>query len=290
MIRVKRGPCPPELGPGSKGAAETAAAAAFYANPAHRGKPFPFKQYKHEKVVEALEALFAGKCAYCETPYDAAGPLDVEHFRPKGEVADADGAPTAPGYYWLAAEWTNLYPSCIDCNRQRRHRIPVAGGGGARQKQRRGKAILFPLEDPGKRAHDAAELARERPLLLEPCGTAPADDPERHLEFIEEGLVRPRSTHPGKGRKAEVSIRVYGLDREGLVRRRRDRMTLVEGDLALFADMARELERRPGDAAVRRWLEAIVARLKAYQRPDAPYSAAARQRIARFLDAEKLEL
>lgn len=50
-------------------------------------------------------------------------PLDVEHFRPKSEIDEVDPAtfrpvpgraPTAPGYYWLAAAWSNLLPSCIE--------------------------------------------------------------------------------------------------------------------------------------------------------------------------------
>jgi hypothetical protein len=34
-----------------------------------------------------------------------------------------------PGYYWLAYEWTNLLPSCYDCNSFRRHGTMKAGPG-----------------------------------------------------------------------------------------------------------------------------------------------------------------
>src|SRR4051812_36358022 len=77
-------------------------------------KGFEFAAYKNPAVVKALEAAFLGKCAYCEHRYDAGAPCDVEHYRPKGGV-EIDGDLTEPFYYWLAAEWTNLLPSCADC-------------------------------------------------------------------------------------------------------------------------------------------------------------------------------
>ena len=88
------------------------------------GKKPGFTRYKHDTVKEALEALFHGKCAYCESDYAGTQPVDIEHYRPKGEV---EGVPDHPGYWWLAAEWENLLPSCIDCNRKRRQKTPKAG-------------------------------------------------------------------------------------------------------------------------------------------------------------------
>jgi len=73
--------------------------------------------YRDPNVKAALEKLFNYKCAYCETPGFAGFSWSVEHFRPKGSVAEDR---SHPGYYWLAYTWTNLYPSCVFCN-QRRH-------------------------------------------------------------------------------------------------------------------------------------------------------------------------
>ncbi len=47
-------------------------------------------------------------------------PVDVEHYRPKNAVADTEHE----GYWWLAMDWTNLLPSCIDCNRKRNQKAP----------------------------------------------------------------------------------------------------------------------------------------------------------------------
>ena len=64
--------------------------------------------YASVSVRRALEKLFHFKCAYCESSI-ANQDWDVEHFRPKGRVAERE---KHTGYYWLAYEWTNLYPSC----------------------------------------------------------------------------------------------------------------------------------------------------------------------------------
>jgi hypothetical protein len=44
--------------------------------------------YRDPGVKAALERLFTNKCAYCETGGFAGFPWDVEHFRPKGSVAE----------------------------------------------------------------------------------------------------------------------------------------------------------------------------------------------------------
>jgi hypothetical protein len=62
-------------------------------------------------VTIALKGLYKNKCAYCEKLcyYPR-----VEHFRPKGRVRG--NQPLPHGYYWLCYEWTNLLPSCHECN------------------------------------------------------------------------------------------------------------------------------------------------------------------------------
>ncbi len=98
---------------------------------------YKFKVYKKPEVKAALAALFANKCAYCEFHLDGA-PFDVEHYRPKGEVVEEDGA-ISGGYWWLASKWSNLLPSCQDCNRGRYHETPEGGA------HLYGKENLFPL-------------------------------------------------------------------------------------------------------------------------------------------------
>ncbi|MEF9674035.1 hypothetical protein QNM99_25505 [Pseudomonas sp. PCH446] len=47
--------------------------------------------------------------------------MDVEHYRPKGAVSEDA---SHPGYWWVAMDWDNLLPSCIDCNRKRKQVTP----------------------------------------------------------------------------------------------------------------------------------------------------------------------
>ncbi len=144
----------------------------------------------YKKFMPFLLTLFNGKCAYCETLFSSNQPGDVEHFRPKGRVVDAafrpilieepDSMPREhPGYYWLAYEWTNLFPACADCNRYRRHGKKAESGAG--------KADRFPVE--GFRAHLEGDEGKEHALLIHPSDV----EPSKHLVFEESGKVKATS-------------------------------------------------------------------------------------------------
>ena len=83
------------------------------------GHVFSSAVYGHDEVRKALEALFGRKCAYCEISI-ARMDWDIEHFRPKGRIAEREE--DHPGYYWLAYTWENLFPSCTWCNQHRKAR------------------------------------------------------------------------------------------------------------------------------------------------------------------------
>src|SRR6185503_7595973 len=203
MIRVRLPEPPHELV--DKGAVELEKARAHFGNAANAGKPFAFGAYKLGPVKDALNATFGFKCAYCESFFGATQPLDVEHFRPKSGVLV--GTDLVWGvYYWLAASWGNLLPSCTDCNRRRKQTLPEGG------EQTLGKANQFPISSEAKRAAKEGEEKGESRLLVHPC----LDHPEKHLLFEANGIVSWRS------RKGEESIRVYALLRRGLVQARRD--------------------------------------------------------------------
>lgn len=170
----------------------------------------------YKKYVAFLERLFHKKCAYCESSYGQLHPVEVEHYRPKGRVMGDDGNPVEvdhpvkghirhPGYYWLAYDWANLFPSCIDCNRARRH---------GTDKAKAGKADRFPVD--GFRAIGPGDEKKERALLLNPSESDPALDPAMHLEFEPDGTVK------GKTDIGTCTIRELGLNlRETLVAQRR---------------------------------------------------------------------
>ncbi|MCC6536843.1 MAG: hypothetical protein IT162_04790 [Bryobacterales bacterium] len=143
-----------------------------------------------QDLKDPLLRYFHGNCAYCEVNITGGFWGDVEHYRPKKKVEEA---PAHGGYYWLAYTAENLMPSCQLCN------------------QGKGKLNHFPLADESKRARRPADMAKEDPLLLNPY----FDDPFEHLEFQPDGYVK------GKTAKGTTSIKVYNLNREGLVDQRR---------------------------------------------------------------------
>jgi uncharacterized protein (TIGR02646 family) len=160
--------------------------------------------YRHPDVRAALERLFHDKCAYCETPIGAGGDWDVEHYRPKGRVAERRDH---PGYYWLAYTWTNLYPACALCN-QRRKDAPR--WDDLREFPAQGKVDQFPVADEAHRAlAPGAQLAREQPLLIDPC----RPDAEGRFAYGPQGDIRPSA---GGDRAAAETIRICHLERRRL--------------------------------------------------------------------------
>jgi 5-methylcytosine-specific restriction endonuclease McrA len=251
----------------TKGQQELAAAIAHYrVKSNHTKKAYQFAVYKSAAVVQAINKLFAYKCAYCESSYGPTQPVDVEHYRPKAKVEE--GRKKLLGYYWLAASWENLLPSCIDCNRRRKHELPDG------RVMTIGKGNQFPISNPAKRATKPGEEEREKPLLLHPY----LDDPSAHLEFTDDGMVFPRAG----SRKGRASIDVLALIRPLLIGARRERATLVIGTLMRLRTIAKGMNDDPRNATLQRLFREGVAELDHYMKPDQPYSAMATQLIRQF--------
>ncbi len=260
----------------SKGEQERQKAAAFYADPAKFKKDGKFKNYDFEvyrdlEIKDRLNELFHGKCAYCESTYEATQPMDVEHYRPKGGYVVEEGGKKLlkqPGYWWLAADWDNLLPSCIDCNRRRTQRFEDG------EEASLGKQNLFPLHEEGKRAEKPDAEAQERPLLLHPC----RDDPAQVLEFTKQGVVRP---HPEAGpfqqAMAKQSIEVYGLRRSGLVSVRGERRLKLLGHGKSAIKFFKRLRAAPGNELHRQDLADALCILLEYRRAEEPYCLMSRQ-------------
>ena len=244
MRRVDRAsvPVPKSLLPGGAGPKELEKARAHGALPKPK-KAFPFGAYKGADVKFALELLFHGKCAYCETRYSATAPVDVEHYRPKNAVAEDS---SHDGYWWIAMDWDNLLPSCIDCNRRRGQVIVGASSSlealantSKPATTASGKKDCFPLAEEGERAlAEIRDFAEERALLINPCNDDPATcitysfDPARPI-----GLMLPEGDLPAQTRGA-VSIQVYGLNRLGLVQERTAILRRLEFLGTLVLDLA----------------------------------------------------
>lgn len=179
--------------------------------------------YSHVEVKKALEELFHDKCVYCELSPTGTSAWDVEHFRPKGRVAEREDH---PGYYWLAYSWENLYLSCQFCNQKRKDQPRF---GNPAELPAAGKVDHFPLADEAQRAMSPLDpILGETPLLLDPC----ADDPETVLNFDVQGFcVEAAELDP----VAKNSIQFYHLNR----RRLRDaRIAKIEQTLAAAMALA----------------------------------------------------
>jgi uncharacterized protein (TIGR02646 family) len=275
MIRVNRLPAPEDLdGDDSTGGRERARAIAFFADPANKERAFKtFAAYRRAAVKAALAEAFGGKCAYCESSYAETAPVDVEHYRPKGGYSSA-GELRTPGYYWLASNWLNLLPSCIDCNRARTQTFADA------PPHLSGKANQFPIRDERRRAQAPDAERDEGRLLLHPY----LDFPERHLHFDDEGHVEPARDIRGRASpKGRTSIEVYGLERDGLVRGRRRvaiRLAVIRKNIERTSEL---LEDYPDD---QRFVEALAEHRRELARlteADQEYAQMARQMVSRML-------
>ena len=125
--------------------------------------------------------LSHGKCWFSEAK-DCFSHFEVEHFRPKKSVRDADGS-TYGGYWWLTFDWFNFR---------------ICGSAGNRK-----KSVYFPLRDELKRCRPFGDLRQEEVQLLDP---ADEDDPAL-LSFDLEGhaIVAPT----GVGRLGKEPRRVF---------------------------------------------------------------------------------
>ena len=309
MINIKRTSTPPADLKGMKGSpsvgeTELEKVIEFYASKGNLSKAFKFKAYKSKTVIEELGKLFSGKCAYCESKFQATQPVDVEHFRPKGGVMDIDRSPKrstkkagkkssgkssvsteptralrTPGYYWLAASWDNLLPSCIDCNRERNQKVPDETDPTGFKTIKVGKANHFPLIDETKRRLSHKSRKREEPLILDPA----QDKPEQHLEFTEEGIVRPALIKKKPSPKGEASIKVYGLQRFGLVQERRARAKMVLAQMERVQELMHDFDRRLSDKQLEKRLNRELEELKRYTKSEEEYAGMSRQIVKNFL-------
>lgn len=253
----------------SNSLSELEAAMWFYADiaPAPRN-PMPvkpleapeFNVYRHSAIKEALDEMFDRHCAYCESRYAHVVKMDVEHYRPKGAIVEHDGTVIKPGYYWLAANWENLLPSCNLCNRSNKQELTHPDGSVIAETK--GKANFFPLFGGTLRAVRKGDEQHEDPLLLNPCN--PDHDPSKHLLFRSDGLVEPRnSTEEQAKPRGMETIEVCALHRSTLIEARRTDATRLRSAMAGILRADRWCRREPTNEDARDDLLDVEDELKA---------------------------
>ncbi|HWT01568.1 MAG TPA: hypothetical protein VN256_15070 [Pyrinomonadaceae bacterium] len=183
-----------------------------------KGPPYEVDENLYKQCRDELLAAYSGKCAYCEGRLGAQSSPQVEHFRPKGGVRDLKNKvvnvrPKKPhtGYWWLAYEPSNLLPACSECNV-----YSIKTGG---------KGERFPLPEGGFRAAKPDEEKKEKPLLIHPG----REDPSRFLDLeLKTGMLMAHGT------RGQVSIEVYGLNREALIKDRKEEWMNAVAFITLF--------------------------------------------------------
>nr|MBA2733604.1 hypothetical protein [Acidobacteriota bacterium] len=171
---------------------------------------------------------------------------------------------------------------CIDCNRERNQKVPDETNPTDQTKFKTikvGKANHFPLIDETKRRLSHKSRKREEPLILDPA----QDKPEQHLEFTEEGIVRPKLIKRKPSPKGEASIKVYGLQRFGLVQERRARAKMVLAQMERVQELMKDFDRRPSDKQLEKRLNRELEELKRYTKPEEEYAGMSRQMVRNFL-------
>ena len=209
-----------------------------------------------------LAKLFHFKCWYTEAP-QAGTDVDVDHYRPKGRVAELIAAVhTHPGYWWLAFKPMNYRYSCIVANR-RRCDVETGHVGG--------KADHFPIADEARRAWSPGDAYDdEQPDLLDPCKSSDV----ALLTFKEDGEAMPRfsaATHPRLYRRAYTSINYYNLNHTDFVRARLDLREDIERHIGSARNYFRHLEK--GDAVNDYAYEEAITALRKMRQPPQPYSS-----------------
>jgi uncharacterized protein (TIGR02646 family) len=273
MRRVSRGTCPTNLdGPLSIGHKEREDAIAFFDDANQRNSDYKFRQYKEASVKQQLTLEYREKCAYCESLVAHVAPLDIDHFRPKGAYREPSGAKDVkPGYYWLASDWDNLFPSCLFCNR--RNSVLLADGKTVTV----GKGTHFPLADETKRATLPGTEGVESPLLLNPNQV----DVESHLEFGDDGVVVPAISGSLESPRGKQSIEIFGLQRASLVAQRAKHLRRVKSAIARYERERQMYIDTPNDSRDPRRLKDAMTEVRAYLCCRQEYLAMTRQHIAK---------
>ncbi|TCP64797.1 hypothetical protein [Sphingomonas sp. PP-CE-1G-424] len=234
MIFVERSKVPASLNPddeNSAGAKERARFVDAFNTEGNLPETKDYRAYAGDDVREALTVLFHGKCAYCESGISGSSQTDIEHFRPKGGVKDADDAGvTHPGYWWLAMSWDNLLLSCMHCNQHRRQLI--MGSGLTTQEiqdaildndlQTTGKKNAFPTADGQYVTTYDGKVADEKPLLIDPTKI----DPAGLFDWEFEGELSTVKAKNGDAR-AEKTKDVLGFNRRHLTEDRAKTVLLM---------------------------------------------------------------
>ncbi|MBI4910422.1 MAG: hypothetical protein HY820_42785 [Acidobacteria bacterium] len=168
-------------------------------DPTTKPGDFPNK-WTQPDVKGALYAMQGRICAYCGADISE-NAVDVEHFRPKGNVLEDPGH---GGYWWLAYKLSNYLLSCTICNQ-------------------RAKRDSFPLRDGARRStyRTRRQIGTEQRVLLDPVADPLESMVEYNLRDLTEPLRAQNSVPAGEAARVVSSIGMFeGWIRVSSIRKR----------------------------------------------------------------------
>lgn len=218
MTPIQRPPCPDFLRPYfdlHESSQLSAVTEEVYKSLERPRGSLPYALERESKRLRALlTEVFEARCCYCEIYADRSSSGVIDRYRPRG--AGRNGQPRERGYWYLQADWRNLYWACATCNRYKADRFPL-------------------FNDPAPYGARYDDIIRwESPVLLDPC----ADDPDEHLAFWEDGHVE------GKSDRGWETIKLLDLNRRQLVVSRSEQARLFS-----IASTSERVERSKGHTA-----------------------------------------
>jgi hypothetical protein len=268
MIRIDRGPEPPEL----PRARVRGLARAVLAR--RSGKEPDLEGYNLPEVRRLLDECQHDKCAYCECAYNGAAGHPMEHFRPRrgadrGDPHIGKTLVDRDRYWWLTWSWNNLFLACPTCNSAgfKGNRFPLVPGS---------RELPIPdglLHD----AHSCFMIGLERPLLLDPAW----DDPLDHIAWRPIDPIHPDGQWVAfpKTERGRVTIQILGFDRRNVDRVGGHIRHVVRPWVKRVYDAR---ERGDVDAAKATWNDAIANLFV----PEQPFHAATYDALAYLVPSE----
>lgn len=150
------------------------------------------EHYGHDNVRDALNAIYHGKCAYCETKIEPVATAPIDHYRPvntyEGQYPNGQRQ-DHEGYYWLGYEWTNLVLSCPACNGTKSSKFHLRNPAA---RVTHAPDLIVNLPNYPEHSVNSVSLLIEDPLLINPERV----DPDEHLTVNYYGLLEPINNSP----------------------------------------------------------------------------------------------
>lgn len=188
-----------------------------------------------------------------------------------------------PGYYWLAADWNNLFLSCRNCNQKSKQLL-----ANAVELESVGKMNQFPLLDENLRLKTHTDLLENEEnvrLLINPS----VEDPEDYFEYdIESGVIRAKKTNVLIEKRALASIKIYSLQRVPLVHLREKKIVDISRQMKRVERELRNVNTfyDPDNPDTHTFVESLqeeLAILKGFLNEKEEFVGLAKQMIGTFL-------